>query len=40
VLADDTLIASRGGNTLTRILFGAGFPDHAKVVDELERRHD
>lgn len=38
VLADDTLIAARGGNPLTRIVFGAGFPDPAQVVDELAKR--
>ena len=31
MLADGELVASRGGNAVTRILFGAGFPD----VDEL-----
>jgi hypothetical protein len=38
VLADNTTIASRGGNVATRMLFGAGFPDLGKVVDELETR--
>jgi hypothetical protein len=38
VTADGKLIASRGGNVITRILLGAGFPDPADVVDELARR--
>ena len=38
VLADDSPIASRGGNVVTRVLFGAGFPDVEDLVDELERR--
>ena len=37
-MADNQLIASRGGNPITRILFGAGFPDTANVVDELSKR--
>ena len=37
-MADDNPIASRGGNVLTRVLFGAGFPDLENVVDELENR--
>ncbi len=37
-MADNTPIASRGGNPVTRILFGAGFPDLDDVVDELEKR--
>ena len=38
VVVDGQVIASRGGNPFTRILFGAGFPDPAAVVDQLERR--
>lgn len=38
VSADGTLIASRGGNALTRILLGAGFPDPEQVVDDLRGR--
>lgn len=38
VLADGTLIASRGGNPLTRVLFGAGFPEPEQVVDEIASR--
>lgn len=37
-MADDRSIASRGGNVITRVLFGAGFPDLESVVDELEER--
>ncbi len=37
-MADDEPIASRGGNVVTRVLFGAGFPDPEDVVDELEKR--
>ena len=37
VLVDGTLIASRGGNPLSRVLFGAGFPDAEEVVDEIAR---
>ncbi len=40
VIADDDPIASRGGNPVTRVLFGAGFPDLDRVVDELEKRQD
>jgi len=32
------VIATRGGNPLTRIAFGAGFPDPEQVIDELARR--
>jgi hypothetical protein len=38
VMVDSQLIASRGGNVATRILFGAGFPDAPHVVDELAKR--
>jgi hypothetical protein len=38
VVVDGELIASRGGNPITRILFGAGFPDPADVADEVGRR--
>ena len=37
VMVDSKLIASRGGNAVTRILFGAGFPDGSQIVDELAR---
>ena len=40
VLADGTLVASRGGNPLTRIVFGAGFPDLDEVVNLLANRLD
>jgi hypothetical protein len=35
VLVDGKLVASRGGNPLTRILLGAGFPDFDELVDSL-----
>ena len=38
VLADGDLIASRGGNVITRPLLGAGFPDLEGVIAELETR--
>ena len=38
VVADGQLVASRGGNVLTRVLLGAGFPDSEDLVDELARR--
>ncbi len=38
VVVDGELIASRGGNPLTRVLFGAGFPDHGKLVDTIGAR--
>ena len=38
VMLDGETVASRGGNPLTRILFGAGFPDPAPLVDEIARR--
>lgn len=38
VIVDDDKIASRGGNAVTRILFGAGFPDLEQVVAELQER--
>ena len=38
VMVDSKVIASRGGNVATRILFGAGFPDASQVVDEIARR--
>ena len=38
VFVDGEPIAARGGNALTRPLFGAGFPDLEGVVRELERR--
>ena len=37
-MADNNPIASRGGNVVTRLLFGAGFPDLEDVVDELKKR--
>jgi len=39
VLADGQSIATRGGNWFTRS-FGAGYPNLARVVDELEQRRD
>ena len=36
VFADGAPIASRGGNPLTRVLFGAGFPDLEAVVARIE----
>ena len=38
MFVDGEPIAARGGNALTRPLFGAGFPDLEGVVRELERR--
>ena len=38
VVADGEVIASRGGNPLTRILFGAGFPETERLVEELAGR--
>jgi hypothetical protein len=38
VLADGELIASRGGNTLTRVMFGAGFPEPDQVLELLTAR--
>ncbi len=38
MLADDNVIASRGGNAITRPLFGAGFPDLENVLAELATR--
>ncbi len=35
VLVGDAVVASRGGNPLTRILLGAGFPDFDELVDTL-----
>jgi hypothetical protein len=37
VVVDGETIASRQGNILTRVL-GGGWPDEAKVVEELRRR--
>ncbi len=37
-MADNDPIASRGGNVVTRLLFGAGFPDPEDVVAALEKR--
>jgi len=31
-------VASRGGNPVTRILFGAGFPEVEELVTELGKR--
>jgi len=31
-------VARRGGNALTRYLFGAGYPDADELIDELEKR--
>jgi len=38
VIVDGEVIASRGGNAVTRVLFGAGFPEFESVLDEIERR--
>jgi len=38
VVADGTTIASRGGNPISRIFFGGGYPDFGDVVEELSRR--
>ena len=38
VLVDGELIASRGGNPVTRVLFGAGFPDFDGLVETLAAR--
>lgn len=38
VMVDDAQIASRGGNPLTRLLFGAGFPDLDQVVENIAGR--
>ncbi len=38
VVADNNPIASRGGNVITRPLFGAGFPDPEDVIAALEKR--
>lgn len=38
VLVDGTTIASRGGNPISRILFGGGYPDFGELVEELSRR--
>ena len=38
VVVDEGVIASRGGNALTRPLFGAGFPDLETVVKDLEKQ--
>lgn len=37
IVVDGETIASRQGNILTRVL-GGGWPDEAKVVEELRRR--
>lgn len=36
VVADNRPVASRGGNVVTRTLFGAGFPDLDAVVADIE----
>jgi len=38
VVVDGEVVASRGGNPVTRILFGAGFPDFEELVDTLARQ--
>lgn len=35
VVVEGTTIASRGGNPISRILFGGGFPDTGEVVNQL-----
>ncbi|MGH9735844.1 MAG: hypothetical protein ACRD8A_14790 [Candidatus Acidiferrales bacterium] len=37
VLADGKMIATRGGNWLTR-RFGAGYPDFDSIVDQLDKQ--
>ena len=37
VKVNEEQVASRGGNVLTRILFGAGFPDLEEVVSRIEK---
>ena len=38
VVMDESVIASRGGNAITRPLFGAGFPDLDSVVADIEKQ--
>lgn len=38
VVADGEVVASRGGNVITRVLFKAGYPDFDEVVADLQRR--
>jgi hypothetical protein len=38
VLVDGVTIASRGGNPISRILFGGGYPDFRDVLEQLARR--
>ena len=38
ILVDGEIVASRGGNPLTRFVFGAGFPEPEEVIADLERR--
>lgn len=38
MLADGELLTSRGGNAVTRILLGAGFPDADEVVAALRAK--
>lgn len=38
MLVDGELIASRGGNPITRILLGAGFPDFDEVIAAIAAR--
>jgi len=38
VLADGELVASRGGNVITRILLGAGFPDSGQLIEILSTK--
>lgn len=40
VVVDGEIVASRGGNPLTRILLGAGFPDFEELVGVLAQRAD
>ncbi len=35
VVVDGKIVASRGAIPLTRVLFGAGFPDPVALVDDL-----
>ena len=38
VVMDESVVASRGGNALTRPLFGAGFPDLETVVKDIGKQ--
>jgi hypothetical protein len=38
VVVDGTTIASRGGNLISRALFGGGYPDFLDVIEKLSRQ--